>query len=307
MPASYEEIVDGPAVRGDQSFVAPFSPENRIEQKKVGPARHAAEAVIGDHHFLHVGLGYQILEGRQIGLAQVAVAYVDIKAVSVPFRAGVDGKVLGAGVRLEHRRVRRPLQAADHRHAELPRQIGIFPVGLHAAPPTRVAEDVDVGCPEGEPLIPARLACSKRLAVFHPGLIAHGRKHFIDQRLVERGRHADRLGKSRGLAVARHAVQRFVPPVVGGNAQRFHGAGIVPHQVGFVFQRHAGNQLPRPVFGRRAVGAGGGYERQYNEKRKDSLSYHGAYLFNNQKFNLQLRRRRDGRPAVWFRDRGCSA
>ena len=40
-----------------------------------------------------------------------------------------------------------------------------------------------------------------------------------DQRLVERRRQRDGLWEDGGLSGARHAVQRFVPPIVGRDAQ----------------------------------------------------------------------------------------
>ena len=215
MPSRHEEVVNGPAVGNHQSLIAPFSAKQGIDQIGIRAAGNAAEAVVGNHHLLYVRFGHQILEGGKIGLPQVAFAYFCVETVPVPFRSGVDGEMLGAGVRLVHRRLRVALQPPDHGHAELSREIWVLSVGLHAASPARVAEDVDVGRPERKALVPAGLAGGQRLAVLDARLVAHGREHFFQKRFVEGSRHADGLRESGRLAVAGYAVQRLVPPVVG--------------------------------------------------------------------------------------------
>ena len=50
--------------------------------------------------------------------------------------------------------------------------------------------------------------------------------HLVMQVGVPRGRHADGLGEDRRLAVARHAVQGFVPPVIAGDTQTFDGRSV---------------------------------------------------------------------------------
>ena len=184
----------------------------------------------------------------------------------------MDGEVLGAGMCLQHGRVERPLQAPDHGHAELSGQVGILPVGFHAAAPARVAEDIDVGRPERDALVPVGHAVGQALAVFHAPVVANGRKDFFDQRLVERGRHADGLREGGRLTVARHAVQRFVPPVVGLDAESLHTAVVVPHQGGFFFQAHLGDQAPGPVFGGGLLGTGLGKGcREKGQQQKERV------------------------------------
>ena len=72
----------------------------------------------------------------------------------------------------------------------------------------------------------------------------------LHQRGVEGGGQADRFGKDGGIAVARHAMQRLAPPVIGGNAQARDGAGLVDHLRGFLAQRHLRDQGIDALLGR---------------------------------------------------------
>ena len=72
-----------------------------------------------------------------------------------------------------------------------------------------------------------------------------GRAHvaqFFHQLGIEGGGHADGLGIHGGHAGAGHAVERFVPPVVGGHAQPLDGGGLVAHLGRGFFQCHLVNQ-----------------------------------------------------------------
>ena len=254
VPSGDVEIRDGPAVGEDDPLVAPFAPQHLVDQVVAGPARFPAEAVVCDHHFLHAGLRDQVLERRKIRLAEVALGDLRIEAVAVLLRPGMDGEMLGAGVRLEDGRVQVALQSADNRHAQLTGQVRIFSVGLHTAAPARVTEDVDVRRPEGQSLVLSGDPGSRQgLPILDPGLVADRRKHLVHKRFIERSRHTDRHREDRRLPVARHAVQRLVPPVVGGDAQRFHGRGVMHHQVRFLLQRQGGDKGFRPSLRTRAA------------------------------------------------------
>ena len=65
----------------------------------------------------------------------------------------------------------------------------------------------------------------------------------VQERRVPRGGHADGLGKNRGGAGARDAVQAFVPIIVGGNAQPRNGRGGVAHLLHFFGERQAAHQV----------------------------------------------------------------
>ena len=67
------EVVDSVAVCDHQSVVAPFVAQYIDEQTVAGAAGLALIAVVGAHHLAHVTFLYQCLEGRQIGLPEVAL------------------------------------------------------------------------------------------------------------------------------------------------------------------------------------------------------------------------------------------
>ena len=247
------EVVDGAAVGGDDALVAPFTPEDLVDELVGSAAGNAAEAVVGRHHFLDIGLDHQVLEGREVGLAEVAFGNDGVIAVAVPFRAGVDGVVLRAGVGLQDRGIRRSLQAADDGHAQLARQVRILAVGFHAPSPARVAEDVDVRGPEGDALILLHQPRLPGLVVLHPGLVADGREDFVNQRFIEGGGHADGLREHRGGPVAGDTVQRLAPPVVGLDAQGGHRGGRIHGQGHLFLQGQAGDEVRRPLFGRQGT------------------------------------------------------
>ena len=75
-------------------------------------------------------------------------------------------------------------------------------------------------------------------------------RDLVHQRRVPRRRQADRLRKIRRESVARHAMQRFIPPVVRGNAQPRNGRRDILHLAHFFFQRHAAHEIFRARFGR---------------------------------------------------------
>ena len=162
-------------------------------------------------------------------------------------------KVLGTGVGFQHFVFGVTLQAADHGHTQLAGQVGVFSVGLHPASPSRVAEQVDVGGPEGKSLVDVRISIHFGQAVLDARLITHGCKHLIDKGLIERCRHAYRLREHGGAAVAGHPVQGLVPPVVGLDAQPWNSLGFVLHQCALLFQRQPLQQVGGPFLGRKAL------------------------------------------------------
>ena len=102
-------------------------------------------------------------------------------------------------------------------------------------------------------------------------LVAYSRKHLIQKGVVERCRHADRLRKDRRATVSGYAVQGFVPPVVGRDAQPFNGCAPVGHQRGFFFQRQARYQVRRPFLRaqlRVGIGLGPKIMRKKDSKAK---------------------------------------
>jgi hypothetical protein len=63
------------------------------------------------------------------------------------------------------------------------------------------------------------------------------------QGFVEGGRQSDGLGKDRGDPCASHAVQRLVPPPIGGHAEALDGGRAVHHLGDFFLARHARHEI----------------------------------------------------------------
>ena len=249
MMVGHKEVVHRPAVGCDDALIAPLTAEDLVDQFVAGTAGIAAEAVVGGHHFLHVSLDHQVLESRQVGLAEVALRHFSIIAVTVPFRSGVDGIVFRTGMGFQDRGIRRALQAADHGHTQLAGQIRVLAVRLHPPPPARVAEDVDVRRPERDTLILTDESILPGNAVLHPCLVADGREYLIEKRLVKRSRHADGLREHRCGAVTGHPVQGLTPPVVCFDVQGGYRGGMVHGHGRLLLQGQAGHEVRRPLFG----------------------------------------------------------
>ena len=147
------EITDSPAIRGNQTLIFPFPPEDRIDQIIIGSARNAAEPVIGNHDFLDTGTRDKVLEGRQIGLPEVSLRNDGIEGMAVPFRSGMDRKMFGTGMGLEHRSIGWPLKPPYDRHPQPAGQVRVFPICLHSSSPAGIPENVDIRSPERKSLI----------------------------------------------------------------------------------------------------------------------------------------------------------
>lgn len=143
------------------------------------------------------------------------------------------------------------LQAADKAHRHLPGEKRILAVGFHATAPARVAENVDIGRPDGQTgialMVLARTAGLVELGARFGG---HHRAHLLHQAGIPARRQADRLRKHRGVAVARDAVQAFAPPLVGGDAQARNRRGIVHGLRHLFFAAHLRDQRGGALFGR---------------------------------------------------------
>ena len=112
MGARHPEIADGSAVAHHQSPEAPLVAEDLAQQFVAAAAGLALEALIGAHHLLDAADLHEVLEGREVGLPQVAGRQVlDVEMVAGLFRSAVDGKVLGTGIELRILMSGRTLQA----------------------------------------------------------------------------------------------------------------------------------------------------------------------------------------------------
>ena len=126
-----------------------------INQQGLGAAGSlAVDAVVRAHEGLNIGFLHRSLEGWQVGLPHVLLVGNGVELMTDGLGAGVHREVLGAGSDLQVLAV--ALQALDEANTQAGGQVGILTVGLVAAAPAGVTEDVDIGAPHAEALIISR-------------------------------------------------------------------------------------------------------------------------------------------------------
>ncbi len=209
-------VDDGAAVGDDEALEAPSLAQVLLKKHLVGAGGELIDGVVGAHHRLHLAVGDGGAKGGQVGLFEIARRGIDIDGVARRLRAGVYGEVLAGGHGAEVIQVR-ALHAPDEGAAHAAGQERILAVGLLAAAPAWVAEDVDVRRPEGKPEEDAVIAFALCLVVFGARFLADGVAHHVDRRRIPSGGHADSLGKDGDVAGPCHTVQSLVPGLVVGN------------------------------------------------------------------------------------------
>ena len=235
------EIVDRAAVGGDVAVETPFR-QQRVEQR-THRGRRAVDRVVGRHHGLDVPFAHERLEGRQISLIQVGVRRGRVEIVAQRLGTAVHGVVFGAR-RGEQVVGVVALQAVHERHAEAGGEERVLAVGLLAAAPARIAEDIDVGRPKGEAVEDRALLRRAGVAVeLGAALDADDVRDVVVQRRVPHRSQADGLredGRDTGVG---DAVQRLAPPVVFRDAEARHAGGGVAHHAGLLLERHPGGEI----------------------------------------------------------------
>ena len=82
------EVADGSTIADYNALESPFVAKNALEISGIAATRITIDTLIGAHHFLHVSLLYQCLEGGEISLPKVALGEVlDVEGMAVPFWA----------------------------------------------------------------------------------------------------------------------------------------------------------------------------------------------------------------------------
>ena len=219
---------------------APLAPKELHHQRLAAAAGLAVGAVVCAHDGLHLRVLHQGLKGGKVGFLHVLGGSGGVEGVPEPLRAGMHGKVLGAGGSLHGVPV--ALQAPDVGLAQLRSEEGILAVGLVAAAPAGIAEDVDVGRPEGQALVDVPVAVAGGGVVLGAALGGGHVAQLLHQRGVEGGSHADGLGPHGSGARPGHPVERLVPPVVRGHAQPVNGRRVVAQLAGSLLHRHLADQ-----------------------------------------------------------------
>ena len=183
----------------------------------------------------------------KIGFSQVVIVRPDIKGMAGGFGSAVNGKMLGSSYQFQVFGVI-ALQAFDKRDCHSGSEVRIFTVSFHASAPTRIAKDINIGCPESQSLINSPFVPPRVIVVFSPCFVRNGICYIEHHCIVPHGSHPDSLRKNRSQTRTCHAVQTFVPPVVGGNAQPVDFRRIIAHQLHFFFQRKFRNQIVGAFF-----------------------------------------------------------
>ncbi len=186
----------------------------------------------------------------EIRVLEIVIGNVDVDAVARRFGSTVHSKVLGRRYQLQVMRIV-ALQAFDKLHAQARGEKWILAKGLHAAAPARIAKDVDVRRPESEPCEAAVIVVANGLVVLGAAFDRDDLRDPAHECGVPGGREADGLREIRRKAVARHAVQRFVPPVVGRHAQTRNGRRDILHLAHLFLERHAADDILGARLGRK--------------------------------------------------------
>src|SRR5262249_19536173 len=152
------------------------------------------------------------LECGKVGFGEVACAGLDVEFVARGLRSAVYGIVFRGGDDLEVIRIV-ALHPANEGYGEAPGQVRVFAVRFLPTAPARVAEDVDVRRPEGQPLIPAVLVVADRFVVLGARFGGNDVRNPEHQRRIPGGGQPDRLREHGRLSRAGYAVERFIPPV----------------------------------------------------------------------------------------------
>src|SRR5580698_10025651 len=162
------EVVDGVAVGGDEALEVPVLAEDIFEEEIACAGGLAIDGVVGAHDGVGFGFGDGGAEGGEVGVPEVVVGGIDVDLVACGLGAAVDGVVLGRGDGFEVLRII-ALDAFDESYAHARGEEGIFAVGLLAAAPARIAEDVDVGRPDGEAVVAVVIVVADGVVIFGAG------------------------------------------------------------------------------------------------------------------------------------------
>ena len=238
----FVEIPNGPAVADHMAPEPPLFTQGLFQKGFASAGGFAVHAVVGAHDGFHFSVFDGFLESGQIGFGHILRAGHGVELVPDGFGAGMDGEMFAAGGDFQVFPV--ALESFDEPDAEPGGQIGILAVGLVAPAPSRVAEDVDIRTPDGQPLIDIAVAVGALAVELGAGLTGNHRSDLFLEILVEHGGQADGLGKDGRRAGAGNPVQHLVPPVVGRNAEPRNRGSVVFQLGGLFLNCHFRDQFP---------------------------------------------------------------
>ena len=239
---TFVEVTNGPAVGDHMALKAPFAADLIHQQELTAAAGLAVGSVVSTHDRFCLGILDAGLEGIEVGFLHILGIGFRIEAVAQCLGATVDRQMLGTGSGLHDFAF--ALEATDIGLAQPCGQVRIFAIGFMAATPAGIAENIDIGRPEGQALINVTVffLCKGIVlcAAFRCGYITQP----LQQHIVEHSSHADGLGEAGCRTGTGNTMQRLIPPVVGGDAQTGNGRGIIAQLADFFFNGHLRNQCP---------------------------------------------------------------
>ncbi len=245
---AFSHIDDGAAIGDNETLELPCLAQMLLEQHGVVAGSLAVDCVVGAHDGFHMSVDNRGAKGRKVGLFEVAGRDIHVEGVPLRLGAGVHGEVLAGGHRFGVVRIA-ALHAFDEGAPHASGEERIFAVGLLPAPPARVAKDIDIRRPEGQPVEDAVIALALRLVELGAALGGDDVAHLVDDRRIPRRGHADGLREDGRVAGAGDPVERLIPGLVVGDAEARDGRGKVLQLRGLFVERHAGDKV---------VGAGDG-------------------------------------------------
>ena len=229
------KVVNSAAVTYDHVIVAPLVAENLYHQRIATAARFALKSIVSAHHFFHMSLTHQALKSIEVGFRKVAQRNVlCVEGMTLVLRSTVYGIVLCTSMEFVVLAILGALQTANDSQSHHSRKVRVFAVGFLPTSPTRVAEDIDVRCPNGKPLILTRASRLFVKRVLGTPLVRGCSKYLLHQFRIEGGSHAYRLWENGSNTGAGIAVKRLTPPVITANTQFRDSGRIVDHQRGLL-------------------------------------------------------------------------
>ena len=150
------------------------------------------------------------------------------------------GVVFGAGPELAVFGVFGSLESLDDLCSHDAGQVWVFAIRLLSSSPAWVAEDIDIGCPDGEAVeLLVFASIEHALIVLGAELGAGGVEDAVEEVGIEGCCHAHGLGEDGDVAHIGSAVEGFAPPEELLDAHARYGRALVEHEHGFLVEREA--------------------------------------------------------------------
>ena len=132
-------------------------------------------------------------------------------------RTGMDCKMLGAGSGFHNFAI--ALEPFYKRDSQLFRKVRIFTVSFMSPSPSWITENIYVWRPEGKTFVNVTVFFLGICIVFGTTFGSNGICNLSQKFGVKSGAKSNCLRENCGLSGAGNSVERFIPPVVGGDAK----------------------------------------------------------------------------------------